>query len=200
MKRILLSVVLFVQLALTGGALAEQVAVDFSVLGIDSIDITSSLNPDGYTLNGITFRYDDFASGVDYASVDSSGVFGSTGGALIMDFGASITALDFDFSLIGVDAAVPDALFAILKLGGEDVLYPSFPADSYLPQVGEAFGSFTYAGLAFDQAVLFFSFDALAFTVENISYNPVPIPSSFPLLASGILGLMGWRRIGRKHL
>jgi hypothetical protein len=181
--------------------LVMAVTVDFSVLGTDSINITA---PDSYTLNGITFRYDDFGSGTDTAQLDASGIFGSAYGSLIFDFSTLATSLNFDFSVLGVTQSSDDALFIVFKNGGSDVTDMLVPA-SYVPYDpsdptagGDAFGTLSYSGAAFDQALMVFSPSAPLFSVANVSFEPVPEPSSLILLASGILGLGGLRSFRQK--
>lgn len=180
-----------------------QVTVDFSVLGIDSVDITTANNPAGYTLNGVTFKYDDLGSGVDTAQVDAVGIFGSTFGSLIFDFDAPATALNFDFTLSDAAQSASDALFIAFKSNGSDVtdmLIPAIftPYDPGDPTVGLVSGALAYNGAEFNQAVMIFSPDVPFFSVENISYVPVPEPSSFVILACGLVGLGGLGRFARR--
>ena len=213
MKRILVVAALLIQLVAAGAALAQWVPVDFS--GIATTDITIQNNLPGwpgFTLNGVTFSYDNLTntSTADFASVDTTGIFGTTFGALIFDFSAPVTGLQFNFALFGTSTSDNSgALDAILKLGGNDVtdfLVPAafVPYDPLNPSGGgDAFGSFSYGGAAFNQISMFFSLDAPVFTVDTISYEPapasVPEPATLLLLAAGLLGLGGSRRFMRKQ-
>jgi hypothetical protein len=192
----------------TGAAMADPVTVDFSQVA-ETTDITI---PNSLTLNGVTIQYDNWGSALDSASIDSAGIFGSTFSSLMFDFSTPATGLNFSFSLLGVSllepsSSISEAVYISLFNNGGSVLdtvafADFFAYDSNDPSLGDAFGTFTYNGLAFDQALLLFSVDAPVFTVDSLSYETpaaVPIPSSFPLLASGILGLMGWRHFGRKQ-
>lgn len=209
MKRVSVMVSLLALVFVAGAALAAPINVDFSVLGINSIDITV---PSGYGLNGISFWYDNFGSTPDTAQVDSSGIFGSTYGCLVFDFDAPATALSFDFSLLGADESVPDALAIMLKDtsdGGSDVANLTAPAtftpydpNDPLEDDGDALGTFSYTGASFNQALMFFAYDPTVtdpqlFTVGNISYG-VPEPSGLAFLAVGLLGLPGLRIIRRR--
>ena len=220
-KRIV--VILFVaQLLSTGVAMAMPLSVDFSVLGLPTndppltVDITTAINPAGITMNGVTFRYDDFGSGVDYAFIDEIGLFGSTGGALALDFSTPSTALTLNFELLdalsasGDGSQIPDALVALFFSNGVFQDSTSLVADFFAydketdPTVGSATGLLDYQGLAFDQTVMYFSPDTPYFTVSKVSYTPatstapVPEPATFCLLASGLIGLAG-RQLRRRQ-
>lgn len=192
MKRLLVASTLLAQLVLTTAALA--VTVDFTVLGSDSVDITTVSNPDGLTLNGVTFRYDDLGSGVDTASINASGIHGSTGGSLVFNFSTPVTHLNFDFSLQGVFAPVGDGLSITFKNGGNNVTDQVVPANSFTPYDpndptlgGDALGSLAYGGAAFDQVIMFFSPDAPFVSVANLSYDNLPEPVQPPL--PGLCGI-----------
>ena len=180
MRRVLAAISLLVLLPWTTAALAV-VTVDFTVLANNSVDITTVSNPAGLTLNGITFTYDDLGSGVDTASVNASGVYGSMGGSLTFAFSAPVTQVNFDFSLLGVFAPVSDGLSITFKNGGNDVTDQVVPANTFTPYYpndptlgGDASGRLAYSGAAFDQATMFFSLDAPFFSVANLSYDNVP--------------------------
>lgn len=207
MKSVVLFASLFVLLCLSVVAMALPVTVDFSALGSTPVDITT---PSSYSLNGVTFRYDDFESGVDTAQIDAAGIFGSTYGMLVLEFDAPVKALSFDFSLLGFTEPedVYEALFVTLKNGGEDVddvLAPSIftpydPGD--LAQGGDGNGVFAYSNGAFDRAFMFFSTDAPYFSVSNVSYelvNTVPEPGAGAVMITGLVTLPGLRLLRRRR-
>lgn len=208
---------LLAQVTFAGVVMAAPVAVDFSVLGPPTndppltVDITTAVNTDGFTLDGVTFRYDDFGSGIDFGLVDPAGVFGTTGGGLFLDFAipASSLALDFylydAFSADGDGMPMADALFALFFANGSflDLLTVAADFFAYDPladqTLGMAFATLAYQGPAFDQAVLYFSLDAPIFSVDNLIYEPIPEPSTIVLLTVGLVGLIGLQRKERNR-
>lgn len=162
---------ILVQLIATGAALA--VMVDVSELET-SDDITL---PATYTVSEVTCGYDDFGNGVDSATVDVTGITGTTGGVFVLNFNAPVAQLSLDFSLPGVTAAVPDALNVICKNKGRGVtdmqVASSFaPTDPAHPELGgSAVGKLVYHGAPVDQIFIYFSTDAPSFSATNMSYE-----------------------------
>ena len=206
MKIIIAAVLLLAQFAVAGPASATL--VDFSDMQ-ETIDITQAINPAGYSASGVTFSYDDFGSGVDFATVDSFGIFGTTPGVLLLDFATPSTALNLNFSLLEAVLAdpqtgqIPDALTVLFFRAGNMSDFTSASADFQANDPGDltlgfATGALAYSGLSFDHAELYFSTDAPFFTVDNVSYQPVPEPTSFVLLALGLLVLGSWRYYRRR--
>lgn len=207
MKRFLAVSVLPVQVLILSAALANAAVVNFNSLGINSTDITVSTNPAGLTLDGVTFKYDNFGTTLDddygqpvAALVDAAGVFGNTYGGLVLDFSAPVTSLTVQFSLVGVaeSESVADALFALLNNGNADVADLAaaatfVPYDSGDPLAGgDAFGTLVYSGAPINHAEMYFSLDAPSFTVNGLSYESVPEPTTLVLVASS--ALLCWRR------
>ena len=157
---------------------SAPVAVDFSVLGDTTVDISSSTTPQGYTIGDITFRYDDFGSGVDFAQVDNLGVFGTTAGSLIFDSAAPAISLNLDFDILGVTDQVSDGMFISFMRGGVEVSNMLIAASNYVPYDalnpelgGDARGTLAYSGPSFDQVDMYFSMDGAYFDVANITYE-----------------------------
>ena len=113
MKRILLIMVVLAQVAVAGVALANTVAVDFSVLGMNTVDITLENFPPPLTLNGVTFGYDNFGSSSDFASADAAGIYGTTYGGLNFSFSGPANGLNFNFALLNPTGPTPDGLDAL---------------------------------------------------------------------------------------
>lgn len=201
MKRILVEVLLFA--VVTGVAQAAPVTVDFSVLGADSYSITV---PDFYTLDGVTFTYDNLGNLDDVAQIDAYGVFGTTYGNLIFNFLSPVSAVNFDFTMIGVYGPVNNALSVAFKNAGSSVGGLTVPASEFElydpgnPLLGgDACGTLSYSGAAFDQALISFSADAPYFSIDSLTYTPAPEPSALAVLAVGLLGLPGIRLARRKR-
>ena len=162
---------------------ATPVAVDFSVLGSNTVNITETVNPAGYTIGGVTFRYDSFGSGTDFASVDSLGLFGTTAGSLIFDSATPAVSLSFNFSILGVTGVASDGLFISFMRGGIEVSNMLVAAANYVPYDpvhptygGDALGTLAYNGPPFDQVDMYFSMDGAYFDVSNITYELEPKP------------------------
>ncbi len=204
-KRFLVVVSLFT--LAVGLAQAAPVTVDFSVIGADSHSITA---PDNYTLDGVTFTYDNLGSIYDIAEIDALGPFGSTYGNLILDFDSQVSAINFDFSMIGVYGPVSSGVSVAFNNSGSNVGNLAADADDYWPYDagnpllgGDAYGTLSYSGAAFNQAVVSFSPDAYFFTVDSLGYLPIesasPEPSALAALAFGLLGIPALRLARRRR-
>ena len=165
----------FVMLA-CGIVRAAPVAVDFSVLGSNVVEITTALNPPGYTISNVTFRYDDLGSGIDFAAVDAQGVFGTTGGRLLLNFHTPVTAVNLGFSVLDVMGPLGNGVSASYLRNGTVVSNHTFAANAFVPYEpqepsdgGDAFGSVTCNGLMFDQVALSFSTIGTYFTVDSLA-------------------------------
>ncbi|MFZ0828017.1 MAG: PEP-CTERM sorting domain-containing protein [Verrucomicrobiia bacterium] len=185
----------------TATAQPSPIYVDFTSLGIDTVDITLENDPAGLALNGITLGYDNFGSSPDFASADQIGIYGTTYGALVFNFTSPETALNYDFSVLSTTGPDANALVVLFFDAGNlsDVVtipgvYTPYDFDDARGQID---GSLTYTGPTFDQAVSYFSpvqsepeEDLYYFTVGNLSYTPAPEPASWLLVTLGLGGLL----------
>ncbi|MCX5684961.1 MAG: PEP-CTERM sorting domain-containing protein [Planctomycetota bacterium] len=192
MRRILTIMALLIPMALAGAASAS-VMVDFSTMGGNTAVITLPNPP--LAIGAMSFTYDNFSIPADYAWVDATGIFGTTGGALGFNFTPS-TALSFNFTQLNATAPLANPMFISLYSGGADVADLS-AATVFNPTNGNATGTFSYSGAAVDQALMFFSPETQYFTADTVSYTPTPEPATMGLLAIGLIGLARRRIFSR---
>ena len=153
--------------------------------------------------DGVTFQFDPGgydASNVPLysASADSTGIFGDTaGGQLNLYFDFPAMGLLINFSVLGAapctsgPCAVPDALDTIFNNGDSPFYGGTAHAD------GTITGQLLYtSSLPFNQVALFFDTLGPNFTVDSVSYDSIaPEPVSFLLIATGLVGLVGFKRL-----
>ena len=164
-KIIFVSLFMMIIMSLAAMAFAFPTAVDFSgVVGDNDITI-----PNSYTLNGITFSYDNLGDPASTATINNLGISGSTVGSLLFSFDAPAGELGFNFAQVGATSPIIDALYIDFQSGGGSI------GDALFNTAADGTGVMTFVnGVAFDQAQMFFSTDTATFTVDNISYGPVP--------------------------
>jgi hypothetical protein len=187
MKRFhaLLSLVALV--ALVTPTLAETI-VEFPAPGSDPIPVPTTqgaLTP----LNGVSFWFspsDEFGS----ASINPEGVRAYPGGTLYMDFvDGNVQNLSLQFKVGG--NATTEALWLTFNNGADFV--------KLLPANADVNGDGSFLAMPANLDNLLFNQVAIAFNpavsdllISRISYSPVPEPSTWALLASGLFGLAGW--------
>ena len=181
-------------------ASAALVSLDFSTLPT-TIDITVGSGNSPLLLNGVSIYYDNFGTSTEYASADTTGIYGTTYGALVFNFTAPVYSLNLNYSVSPAFAPDPNSLTALFSPGLNN---PDVSIVSGTWNGTQISGQLHYSGQAFNQAVLFFSpasdiytpgYSPIFFTADTISYNTAPIttplPAALPLFASG-LGLLGF--------
>ena len=141
--------------------------------GASFVDITLQTNAFGINLNGLNLSYNDVAGVGDNATVDASGVSGSTGGALMFTLANPATQLNFNFSILGVLAPAVDGVTIDFSNAGVLVNSQIVPANTLVG--GDATGTVAYNGAAFDQVTMLFSLDSPFFALAPLSYGSDPL-------------------------
>jgi hypothetical protein len=174
------------------GATQASTTVDFSVLGINTVDITMENYPPPLTINGVTFGYDNFGSVKDWAQADAAGVYGTTYGVLALNFANPAVGLRLDFSVFGVPGAIGPGTDTSITLtaftdnfNADTVVVPGtfVPFDAVNPTSGGVInGSLNYLTPAFpfNQAFLYFTpFTDPTDPTTGSFLSPAPDPQYF---------------------
>jgi hypothetical protein len=210
MRRIAVLGAVLALLIVTGATRASTIV---GMSGLASpVDITLENNSAGLTLNGLNFTYDNYGSSSDYAFADASGIYGTTYGVLALNFSTPVVGLKLDFSVLGVTGPDPYALMAFFpNAPNSDVT--AIPPGKFVPYNpsnprlgGDINGTLAYQNLAlpFNEVLLYFSpisqdvAPPHFFTVNSISYDAAPEPSSLILLGVGAIGLVAYGRRRRQ--
>lgn len=163
---------------------------DFSEIDHPS-GVTFSADPAGFASYGTGFAFGaEFAQG---AALELD-----PGAALTMTFSVPVGYLQFGALLNDTADFLSRASVALYTpLGSEALPFISTPAFSSLNE-----RQFTYFGDGIDRVVITFatsleSFDPLA--IDNLAFQPVPEPSSYALLAAGLLCLASAVRRRRRR-
>jgi hypothetical protein len=151
------------------------------------------------------------------AQVDSSGLAGTTDGGYVLNFSNGIFALQFGFGLLSTLTPIPeDEEFGVTALffNGPDLtdIFTVSPDGNAMicDGFGGCQGGFQYTGPGFNQVVLNFipastgdELEGMAFgqtlvNISDMSYDEVPEPGTFILLAFGLAGFGATKFLRRR--
>ncbi len=167
--------------------------LDFSEIPFQSVD--------DLAYNGVTFDfkvggadsaeafYNSFGPGT-LTYVDDPSLTGDSAGVLTLDFAAPTSLLEFGLALNTADALSPGfrvELFApdLMSLGETPVdVFPTAGA------LGFSENRFEYSGVPISKAIIRFNHQPGSFALDNLTFLPVPEPSSLVATAAALLGIV----------
>ena len=185
----------FLLLTLSITARATPITLTFDELPSQPVD--------GLTFQGVTFGFTigGFPStDATYNGGGTTGTFvqlptleGEASGILTLDFALPTNILQFGVALKCCGTLTPGftvELFdpGLLSLGVTPV--NTSPLGGPAPTEGQ----FTYSGPLVSRAVIDFEDSGVKFAFDNLTYEPIPEPTSLLLLGSGLAALAGIRK------
>jgi hypothetical protein len=212
MKRLVIMMVLFGQVLVTGSALASIVALDF---GAGGISLTGAPTPIPSAGGPVDFSFFD---GFDTTVTATTTVIGINGtnnktdaepanwmnGLITADFSTTHTGLAGDllfyYVLSGI-GTTPDSAAILIDFSLGGTLVKHVPISSADTTTGFFQLTNTYTGLVFNSVDIQTTADAGTYQLNNIQYEAVPEPSTYALLVIS-LGVVGYarKRMTKKEL
>ncbi len=139
--------------------------------------------------NGAVVTSQFSAFGVTFGSLSATeGLYYSSGAGLLNYFPDTYNPFSIQFN-----GPVSDAAFLMITNGSTDV-FTALLNGSVVNQFSSATGGWKYfgfAGIVFDEIQVDFTGPANGphMRLDNLQFEPVPIPAALPLMAAGIGGL-----------
>lgn len=156
----------------------QGVTFDFKVGGVDSLDAYYNSGGPG------TITY-----------VQDPSLEGHAGGILTLDFALPTPTLEFGVALNEYRPLTPGFTVELFDPGSISI--GVFPVNTN-PLISYTEGLFSYAGTLVSRAEIDFFFPPYypqhRFALDNLTYSPIPEPSTMLLVGSGLVGIGALRR------